>query len=295
MRFKKVVLISAVALVTVIDSSFAMQRRSPSPVGTGGRSTNQLPTETGRRQRRSPSPVAVSAAVAQTRPANTAAYRPVQRPPSPEAYGARPVVVVERPHLVVARQRPVVVARPRVVVVPAVQQVVQVVGVDPLVDIVAYINALRAPRLFGVDLNTLPRVHQILLDRLLPNVLVRLAHISGVSQAEANARDPLGRTALHRVMLMPGLTSDERVRLAQELRRRGANMDLQDGDRVTALHLAVANRDVAMINWLNGHGARLLRDRNGFTPYDWALHLGYLELLPSLQPRAVVAQVVVQL
>ncbi len=275
MNIKNIMLIGMISLITIADSSFAMNRRSPSPDRRPSGSAGGQPP---RRRERSPSPNQ-GRPVEQGRPQQRTNFpsRPQQRSespvnrrsPSPRNYGNQYLSPAE----LAASGRPIFQARrPQ----PPVVQVVHVVQ-RPVVNFTAYVNAFVRPSM-TVSLHQLPLIHQILLGL----AGYRIGIFNSYSRTDIDTRDHEGKTAVHRAVLLNGLNANDRFELVRDLHLGGANLNAQDNDGITALHLAVAQHDARLVTFLVSRMARLIPDNSGRTPLDWAAQLNYHIFYPEI-------------
>lgn len=254
MKLKKFLLLIVVAVMAIAEHGFAMQRRPNQPGRPGGRSPSRSPSPTGNGRIRSNSPV-------RRVPAG-------RRNPHLSWVPATPQGAFIRPASTGSRLADVLF---NVAGIPLVE-VVQVV--DPAVTFAAFVSAVLAPSAVSVPLATLPAVHQALFG-IRGSIELALLQIS---PSQINDQDHRGRTVIHRAVLM---NNQGYIAL---LARCGADVNIPDNQRVMPLHMAVAKRNPDMIIALKAQGALLtLLDERGVTPRDWALQLGYTELLPLLR------------
>lgn len=93
--------------------------------------------------------------------------------------------------------------------------------------------------------------------------------------------DKHGRSPLH-----SAAESSERLRAAGTagaLISKGANINLQGPRQTTAIHLAVQNNSLPILNLLLRHGCLLLPDASGMTPEMYALKEGKTEIFGRLR------------
>ena len=280
MKLQRIVLFGLVLSLASFEVSFAMRRspergggqpaqqpggRAPSPEGRkrgrspdarpgqsfvaptqnfgGGRrspehrpATNYVPPVPNYGRARSPEHNAHSSRPSYTHPVTY--QQPAYRPPV--TYYESSVHVVHRPNRLVDNE-------PSVVFVDRSSPFIDVrfLGSDfvvrslpnPRRGIAAYARAVMDQR-FEMRLSELPEVQQALLG--LNSITVERFGFSEFTRAALNEQGPDGRTALHRAVLMPGLTEGQRERLVAALIDEGADPMIRDVFDLTPVHYAIA-------------------------------------------------------
>lgn len=93
-------------------------------------------------------------------------------------------------------------------------------------------------------------------------------------------RDAWGRSMLHQVMLSPCcLTHEQRICLVKRLLDEEENINVQDNDGLTPLHLAVAKGDIQMVQFLLDYEPRV-----GRLPVNPNIRAHAMQLCPRLTP-----------
>lgn len=132
----------------------------------------------------------------------------------------------------------------------------------------------------------LPMLHHILYNNYLTERDINL--FRGIPTNQFGMRDQYHRTGLHIIMSLPGVTEDERCMLTRMLLSQRVDPYTQDDQGLTALHMAVAQRNYAIVNIFLTTVRDPIRlvntpDNRGITPLHIAILNNDIQMIIILQ------------